>query len=146
MRIVLEIRHTQDIAAAKFGHRLFIYRLWPRVRFRQAVNWSEDHLAIVDTGAPYPVIPASLWPMLKTRRILDTPLRGIVPGESAQVRASLGKVTTLLFDSRNASRPFRIHAMLVRAEPVPLILGWAGFLDRSKLVVHPRQKTAWLEL
>jgi hypothetical protein len=145
MRIALEIQRTSDLRAQSAGKRLFIYRLWGRVRFLRDSGWSEDHLALIDTGAPYSVIPASLWPAMQSRTILDAPLRGIVPGKTAELRAVLSHVSARLLDERNASPTLCLSAMLVRTEPVPLILGWAGLLDRSRLVIDSKKRASWLE-
>ena len=145
MRIALEVRRTLDLRALQAGRRLYLYRLWTRVRFRQTRGWSEDHLAIVDTGAPYSVIPAAIWPALRTQRLAETPLRGIVPGKDAKVTAVLSRISGQVLDSRNASFPLKLWAMLVRTESVPLILGWLGFLDRCKLVLNSPRHSAWLE-
>lgn len=145
MRIGLEIRRTLDLEAASAHHRLFLYRLWARIRFRTAHGWSEHHFAIVDTGAPYTLIPASLWPVLRSRRLLNVPLRGIAPHPEAAIRTTLAQVTVTLIDARSSSPPLTLLAALAETERVPLILGWAGCLDRAKLVVNAPRRTAWLE-
>jgi len=146
MRIALEVRRTLDLEASTARRQLFLFRLWARVRFRHSTGWTEPHPAIIDTGAPYAVIPASLWPMLRLQRICDLPLRGIVPGKAAELEATLAKVSGQLLDAIHVSPRFPLWAMLAKTDQVPLILGWSGVLERAKLNLDARRNRAWLEL
>ena len=145
MRIRLEIQRTLDLEAGRSKRRLFLYRLLVRIRFRQPSGWSDYHLAIVDTGAPYSLIPSSLWPTLRVNPLCELPVRGLVPGRHAELHATLAKVSGQLLDASHRSRPLALWAMLAGTDQVPLILGWAGCLDRAKLVLDPRHRLAWLE-
>lgn len=145
MRIHLEIQRTLDLGASHSRRQLFLYRLTAWVRFRQTRGWSDYHVAIVDTGAPYSLIPLSLWPALRMERLCDLPVRGLVPGRHAELNATLAKVSGQLLDDFHVSRPLPLWAMLAGTDQVPLILGWAGCLDRVKLVLDPRRRLAWLE-
>ena len=146
MRVGREIQRTLDREVAKAQRQRFLYRLLARVRFRQLQGWSEPYAVIVDTGAPYSLIPSTLWPSLKTSRILDIPVRGIVPGETAEMQVTMATVDVKLLGATHASRPLTLWAMLAHTDRVPLILGWAGCLDRAKLVVDAPHRAAWLEL
>ncbi|MBI2104277.1 MAG: hypothetical protein HYT90_01675 [Candidatus Omnitrophica bacterium] len=145
MRITLEVHRTLDLGASRTHHRLFLYRLLTRVRFRQARGWSDYHVAILDTGAPYSLLPLSLWPALRVERLTTLPLRGIVPGHTAELRADLARVSGRLLDARRVSPRLILWAMLARTDEVPLILGWAGCLDRARLGLDGRRRSAWLE-
>ena len=145
MRIALEVERTLDLGASRGRHSRFLYRVWARVWFRQAGGWSDYHLAIVDTGAPYSVIPISLWPALPVKRIARLPLRGIVPGTAAELTATLATLTAQLLDGRRVSPRLALSAMLADTDQVPLILGWAGCLDRATLSVNGPHRRAWLE-
>ncbi len=146
MRISLEIQRTLDLEVSRGGRRLFLNRLLARVQFRQRSGWSDYHMAIVDTGAPYSLIPLSLWPSLQAQRVCELPLRGVVPGHSAQLDAVLAKVKCQLLDAKHYSRPVSLWAMLADTDQVPLILGWAGCLDRATLSVNAPRRLAWLDL
>ena len=115
------------------------------MRFRTARGWTEAHSAIVDTGAPYSLIPLSLWPALQTERLCELPVRGLVPGRHAELDATLAKVSGRLLDASHRSRSLSLWAMLADTDQVPLILGWAGCLDRATLVLNARRHLAWLE-
>jgi len=145
MRITLEVERTVDLEVLRAKRRLFLYRLWVRVRFRQSTGWSDYHMAIVDTGAPYSLIPSSLWPALRVKRLMDLPVRGIVPGGAAELHATLARVSGQLLDARRVSSRLTLWAMLARTDQVPLILGWAGCLDRAKLILDTPRHLASLE-
>ena len=144
-RITLEIQRTLDLGASRPHRRLFLYRLLARVRFRTPRGWSDYHVAIVDTGAPYSVLPLSLWPALRVERLLKLPLRGIIPGKSAELSADLARVSSQLLDAKRFSPTLFLWAMLAPTDQVPLILGWFGCLDRAKLALDSKRHFAWLE-
>jgi hypothetical protein len=124
MRITLEVQRTLDLeVAARTPRRLFLYRLMTRVRFRQSSGWSDYHTAIIDTGAPYSLIPISLWPALSITRLCAMPVRGIVPGAAAELDAILARVTGQLLDATHRSPRLPLGAMLADTDKVPLILG-----------------------
>ena len=143
MRIALEIEHTLDLGA--LPRRIFLSRLWARVQFHGPTGWTDYHMAIVDTGAPYSLIPASLWPTVRAERLKDIPVRGIVPGKGAELDASLAKVRIRLLDEKRISPRLTLWAMLTKTDQVPLILGWSGCLDRASLVLDAPHHRAWLE-
>jgi len=145
MTISLEVRRAPDLKAYFFRRRIYLYRIWGQVEFREPRGWSQTHLAIVDTGAPYSVIPAFLWKTLAMEPLFKTPLQGIAPGRRATVDALLARVSGRIRDTKNRTRAFPIYAMLATSDHVPLILGWSGLLDRSKLVVDAPRNKAWLE-
>lgn len=47
-------------------------------------------------------------------------------------------------DASNVSPSLELTALLVDAPDVPLILGWAGLLDRARLMIDAPHHTAWL--
>ena len=102
-------------------------------------------MAIVDTGAPYSLIPLSLWLSLRIERLAQLPLRGIAPGKAAELDAVLAKVSGQLLDVKHVSPRLFLRAMLADTDQVPLILGWSGCLDRAKLILDTPRRLAWLE-
>ena len=59
--------------------------------------------------------------------------------------AAIATVSAKLLDASHTSRPLVLWAMLAHTDCVPLILGWAGCLDRAKLVIDSPRHAAWLE-
>ena len=145
MRVRLEVRRTLDLEALEYGQTIFTYRCFARLRFRQPTGWSEERFAILDTGAPFSVIPATVWPPLAVTPLFPTPLRGIISKATASVPARLAKVPCVVTDEQGVSPPLELITLLTEAPDVPLILGWSGCLDRAKLTLDPPHDRAWLE-
>ena len=143
MRIGLEIQRVVDPHPPTVPRR-FLARLYGRIRFRQGQGWSDDHTALIDTGAPYSVVPLALWPALRMQRVATQAIRGIVPGVHAEMSAELAKISAQLLDATHRSPRLTLWAMLAESDRVPLILGWSGCLDRVRLVVDAPHRRAWL--
>ena len=145
MRIRLDVRRTLDLEAIERGQTIFTYRCFARLRFRQPTGWSDERFAILDTGAPFSIIPASVWQPLTVRRLFPTQLRGVIPKASASLPAHLAQVSCVLTDEQGVSPAFDLITLLVDAPDVPLILGWSGCLDRARLVLDAPRNRAWLD-
>ena len=145
LRIQLDVRRALDLDALERGQTIFTHRCFARLRFQRATGWSEERLAILDTGAPFSVIPATVWAPLRVTRLFPAPLRGLIPKASATVPAQLARVSAVLTDEERVSPPLELTAMLVEEPDVPLILGWEGCLDQTKLFLDSAHNLAWLE-
>jgi hypothetical protein len=144
-RVRLEVRRTLDLEALERGRTLFSYRCFARLWFREPGGWSTERLAIVDTGAPFSVIPSTVWQPLMMHDLGPSQLRGIVPQTSASLPARLAHIVGVLTDEDQVSPPLELTALLVEAPNVPLILGWSGCLDRAKVVLDAPRNAAWIE-
>lgn len=145
MRIRLEVRRALDLEAIERGRTLFTYRCFARLRFRQPAGWSDERLAILDTGAPFSIIPATIWDSLTVTRWFPTQLRGVIPKAGASLPAHLAEVSCVLTDEHGVSPALNLITLLVDAPNVPLILGWSDCLDRAKLVLDAPRHYASLE-
>lgn len=145
MRLALEVRPALDLEAIEYGQTIFTYRCFARLRFQQPVGWSQECRAIVDTGAPFSILPSNIWQSLARTRLFPAHLRGVIPGVTASLPADLAKLACVLVDEQTVSPPIEVTALLVDVPDVPLILGWAGCLDRARLVVDGRRRVAWLD-
>lgn len=143
MRVALEVERTPDPKA--HPRRVFLSRLLARVQFHTPRGWTDYHTAIVDTGAPYSLIPASLWASIRYAPLREVPMRGIVPGEAGEIVTTLANARVRLLDTTHTSPPLSLWVMLAKTDRVPLILGWAGCLDRARLVLDAPRHRAWLE-
>ena len=145
MVIELEVRRFLDLEAFEHGLQLFSFRLWTRVQFQTTTGWTPVVAALIDTGAPFSVVPRNLWSDLEVEGRFATHLRGLVPFKSAVLNASLGQVTYIVSDLRRRLPPMPSWALLAEGD-VPVILGCAGFLDRVRLVLDASHQRGSIEL
>ncbi len=97
-------------------------------------------LAVIDTGAPFSIIPRALWKD-GTSRIEFAPeardweiIHGIGGGSES---CEFGRLHVMLADERTSlSGWLRIPAQLAKTDAVPLVLGVAGFLDTYRLTLN----------
>ena len=140
MRLDLEVRRFLDLEALDHGIKFFSFRVWTRVQFKCPAGWSPVLRALIDTGAPFSVLPKSLWMNLECQHGFVTTLSGLVPLPYAVLKARLSQVTCRISDLNTSAPPFGFWALLAEGE-VPLVLGCAGVLDRATLTVDgPRQR------
>jgi len=144
MVIDLEVRRFLDLEALDHGIKLFSFRVWTRTQFTCPGGWTPVLRALIDTGAPFSVLPKSLWTSIESEGGFTTSLRGLIPLRSAVLKAQFAQVTCVVSDLKSRSRPLKLWALLADGE-VPLVLGCAGFLDRAKLTLDAPRNLAWLE-
>jgi hypothetical protein len=143
MRVIgLEVRRFLDLEALEHGMTLFSFRVWTRAQFKRRTGWTPVLPALLDTGAPFSVLPATLWPDVESDVKFTTTLRGLVPLPSAMLKARLAQVSCLISDS-TTSVPLRIWALLAEGN-VPLVLGCAGILDQAKLALDAARQIGHL--
>jgi hypothetical protein len=133
-----------DLEAFEHGLKIFSFRVWIRTQFKSPSGWTPVLRALVDTGAPFSVLPKSLWTAIDSEGGFATHLRGLVPLRSAVLNARLSQVACLVSDLKTSAPPLSFWALLADGE-VPLVLGCAGFLDRAKLVLDAAHERAHLE-
>ena len=145
MVIDLEVRQFLDLEALDHGLTIESFRLLTRVQFKRSNGWTTLVPAIIDTGAPFSVLPKTMWTDLSVEGGFATSLRGLVPLPSAVLKARLAQVTCMVSDLRTSSDPLKFWALLADGE-VPLVLGCAGFLDRVTLVLDAAHRRGHVEL
>lgn len=144
MVIELGVRRFLDLEALDHGLQVFSFRVWVWVQFKRLDGWTPLFRALIDTGAPFSVLPRSLWADLHIEGGFATSLRGLVPLQSAVLKARLAQVTCVASDLKTSSMPLTLWALLADGE-VPLVLGCAGFLDRTTLTLNGPRYLASLE-
>ena len=87
VEIGLEVRRFLDLEALEYGIQLFSFRVWARVAFKTPDGWSPVFRALIDMGAPYSVLPKSLWTTLDCTRGFATTLGGLIPPPAAVLKA-----------------------------------------------------------
>lgn len=65
MVIDLEVRRFLDLEAFEHGLKVFSFRVWIRAQFKRPEGWTHVLPALIDTGAPFSVLPMTLWPDLQ---------------------------------------------------------------------------------
>src|SRR3989338_5276910 len=105
MVINLEVRRFLDLEALEHGLTSFSFRLWTRVQFQTHHGWTAVLSALIDTGAPFSVLPKSVWSDIETRPVgFASKLRGLVPLPSAALPARLAPVTCRVSDEDRKSK------------------------------------------
>lgn len=143
MVIDLEVRRFLDLEAIEHGLTIYSFRLWTRAQFRTRDTWTPVVPALIDTGAPFSVLPRSLWSEVDAEPVgFTSELRGLVPMRTAILKARLAQVTCRVSDVQATAPPMRLWVLLVDGE-VPVVLGCAGFLDRVHLSLDgPRYRAS----
>jgi hypothetical protein len=96
-------------------------------------------LAVVDTGAPFSIVPRALWQENDFVRLESgtSELQAIRGLSGGQLPCRFGRVGIMLADTGPTfSAWFDLPAKLANVDTVPLILGVAGFLDRFEVVLN----------
>jgi hypothetical protein len=129
---------TEWIVSERYGNvPLGVIRLLADVAFRLPTGEStEIYEAILDTGAFVSVLPKYLWKQVKREIwVENTFFSGIKPRKACRVQASFGTVSGYLCDETgNRTRDYEFPAFLAKTDRVPLIVGFAGLLE--KLAVY----------
>ena len=144
MVIELGVRRFLDLEALEHGFQVFSFRVLAWVQFKRSDGWTPLFRALIDTGAPFSVLPKSLWTDLQIEAGFSTILRGLVPLKSAVLNARLAQVTCRVSDLKMSSPFLKFWALLADGE-VPLVLGCSGFLERARLVLNGPHHRASLE-
>lgn len=146
MVLDLEVRRFLDLEALDHGLEVFSFRIWTRAHFKHTTgSWTPVVPALIDTGAPFSVVPSPLWHDLDVQGGFATQLRGLVQRPSAVLKARFAQLTCRLSDLKSTTPPLTFWALLAEGE-VPLVLGCAGVLDRATLLLDARHNRARLEL
>ena len=120
-------------------------RLFAEIRFKTHDGWTNPYSAILDTGAPACVIPFKIWSRCEVNLLADYTLRGIIPKEECSLPVLVGKLVCVLVDRERESDEFSIRAYLTLTDEVPLMLGFDGLLEETRLCMNYQQKEAFLE-
>ena len=145
MVIHLEVRRFLDLEALEHGVTIFSFRLWTRVQFQTRGGWTPVSPALIDTGAPFSVLPQSLWSDIEARPVgFTSELRGLIPLPAASLKARLAQVTCRISDLKMTAPPLRLWVLLAEGD-VPVVLGCAGFLERATLTLDGPRQVASLE-
>jgi hypothetical protein len=119
-----------------------------RVEFGWAGGGLTEPLeTIFDTGAPFGVLPRCIWQPLDAEILVpETTFGGISQRKVCQIRAAFGSVQGRLVDKEgHATRAYDFPAFLAQTDRVPLILGFAGLLEKFTNHFDYQSGEAWIE-
>ena len=142
MRINLRVAQYEDIEALERGHPAVTHRLYTNLRLHLRSKWSDPLRAIVDTGAPYSVIPHDLATQLLATPLYRTRMGGLVPKE--YMYGTMVETECMAADGENTSEPFKIRAIVADKSGIPLLLGLHGIIDKKELVSRIASRQAWI--
>jgi hypothetical protein len=146
MEVSLNFSLKYDIDLLEKGIILPIIRLIGVIEFKSHSGWSNPYDAIIDTGSPLSVFPASIQEKCDTHFIHQTRISGIVPHESCSLSAKLVKLTFRLRDKDNITKPIESKAYIAATDKIPLILGFTDVLEKFDLNISHSKKKAFLHL
>jgi hypothetical protein len=148
VRIGLSFR-TQQVVSPQFGNwPVTVIRLMAKVQFQLPGGaFTDPWSAILDTGAPFGVLPQRLWRMLETEiHVSEATFGGISRRKVCQIRCSIGTVRGSLIDEAgHRSRIYDFPAFLAKIDRVPLIIGFAGLLEEFTNHFDYKTAKAWVE-
>jgi hypothetical protein len=121
-------------------------RLFSQIRFKTRKGWTDAYLAILDTGAPTCVLPLKIWSECDVVLLADHTLRGIIPKEECSLPVLVGKITCVLVDKERESDELEAIAYLAMTNDVPILIGFQGLLEVTRLYMDYRNKRAFLEI
>jgi hypothetical protein len=147
-RVSLEFR-TESFLSAEFAYRpLHFIRLIVGVEFvLPDGTLTVSQPAILDTGAPWCVLPRYVWrPLDMEIHTAETRFGGLNKRKLCQIPAAAATVRGRLVDTAGqATRIYAFPAYLAKSDRVPLIVGLADLVERFGVYFNHRTGEAWIE-
>jgi len=121
-------------------------RLFCTIKMKSKNGWSDSLNAIVDTGAPFSVIPLDIWTDLETKIITEHEIRGINPRKECTLPALIGKTKCILLDEEgNQSKELEVLCYFALSNLVPFIVGFRDILENFKVYFDYKDNIAFAE-
>jgi hypothetical protein len=121
-------------------------RLFCTIKMKSKKGWSDSLNAIVDTGAPFSVIPLDIWTDLDTTILTEQEIRGINPRKECTLPALIGKTKCILLDEEgNQSKELEVLSYFALSNLVPLIVGFRDILEKFKVCFDYKEDIAFAE-
>lgn len=141
MQISLRFGVKYDLELFEKNITTPIIRILGQIEFKHNDIWSDPYEAIIDTGSPASVFPAYIQKECDIQLLYQTTISGLASDERCNLSAKLVNLTFRLSDKNKVSKPIFSKAYITARDKIPLILGFAGILEKYKLVVdYPQQK------
>jgi len=146
MRVNLYFRTFPNFELSEKNISAETIRLLGKIQFKSKEDWTKSYTAIIDTGAPFSLLPLELWKKAETTILTDTLIRGLVPKKLCVLPVKVGKVTIRLIDEKeNISIFLIIKAYLAPNNKVPLIIGFQNLLSEFKVYFCYKDNIAYIE-
>jgi hypothetical protein len=114
MKIALQFSTGIELEFFQRGILLQLTRIRVRARFAIGGGWSDNVIAILDTGSPISVLPPTLWKTLVVKLLSRQPTLFYGVGTpAAPLKGHLGEVTCMVHDDFNSSPPLHLKAHLL---------------------------------
>lgn len=144
MEISLNFSIKYDLELLDKGITLPIIRLLGVIELKSHAEWSGPYDVIIDTGSPLSVFPASIEERCDTHFLHQTRISGIVPNENCSLSAKLVEFAFRLSDKNKVTKPIQSKAYITATDKIPLILGFAGVLEKFDLHISYSKNKASL--
>lgn len=124
-----------------------LIRLIVKTQLKTNGSWTGTYEAIVDTGNPLSIIPASIWKKSLVKLLTSEPSRlyGIGTDEKSAASGKLGEIIIVFSDKRRVSPPIKLKAFLLDDDSTPLLIGFEDVLTATNLFCDYRSQRAYLE-
>jgi len=139
---------THQAQEPEFGRPLNFIRLMVDVQFvRPDGTLTVSQPAILDTGAPWCVLPRYVWQALDVEiHTAKTRFGGLNKRKVCQIPAAAATVRGRLVDTAGqATQIYAFPAYLAKSDRVPLIVGFADLLECFGVSFNHRTGEAWIE-
>ncbi|MDP2913101.1 MAG: hypothetical protein Q8N91_03740 [Candidatus Omnitrophota bacterium] len=144
MELSLNFGIKYDVELLDKGIVVPIIRLLSVIEFKHRAGWSGPYDAIIDTGSPLSVFPASIQEKCDARLLYKTKISGIVPDKACSLSAKLCLLTFRLSDKYSVTKPIESKAYIADSDKIPLILGFADFLEKFDISIRYAKKSSSL--
>jgi len=146
-RVDLRIKTELDWDFLTKGLSLRLVRLIVKTQLKTSVSWTGTYEAIVDTGNPLSIIPASIWGKSLVKLLTSEPIRlyGIGTDEKSAASGNFGEIIIIFSDRRRVSPPIKLKAFLLDDDSTPLLIGFEDVLTVTNLFCDYRSQKAYLE-
>lgn len=147
MKVKLYFRTFPNFELLEKGISVKTVRLLGNAQFQINNVWTNSYAAIIDTGAPFSLIPLEIWQNIQVEIIADSlVIRGLVPNKHCFLPVKVAKITLrLIDDEEHISKPLAIKAYLASTNKVPCIIGFQDILSEIRVYFSYKEKVAYIE-
>ena len=148
IKIPLNIDTRVDVEFLELGILSKITRIKANICFKKENGFSKEYRAILDTGAPYTILPFSTWQGIKHEFLShkNFPVSGISPEKTPPIMAKFGKIEIVFLAPNAITTSIKVKAYLMPDDNIPLIIGFEDIITKIKLFCNYKDNTAYIEI